>query len=105
YGSLPFNRALMAKAIDRLTAAKVKGIVIKFFYDLPSTEKSDQLLEQSICAASVALQGSLNEAEGSTNGLEARFHVGAFPLPEFPPLFVGDKALLPLQRFRRCARA
>src|SRR5207247_7370030 len=45
YGSLPFNRALVAKAIDRLTAAKAKGIVIKFFYDLPSAEINDHLLE------------------------------------------------------------
>ena len=105
YGSLPFDRALVAKAIDRLTAAKAKGIVIKFFYDLPSTEKNDHLLEQSICAAPVALQASLNDAEGTTNGLEARFQIGAVPMPGFPSLFVGDKALIPLQRFRRCARA
>src|SRR5882724_3148271 len=56
YGSLPFNRAVVATAIDRLTAAKAKGIVIKFFYDLPSTEQNDQALEQSICGAKVGLQ-------------------------------------------------
>jgi len=105
YGSLPFNRALVATAIDRLTSAKARGIVIKFFYDLPSTEKNDHALEQSICAAPVALQASLNDAEGTTNGLEAKFQVGAVPRSDFPSLFVGDKALLPLQRFRRCARA
>ncbi|HYV28799.1 MAG TPA: CHASE2 domain-containing protein [Candidatus Eisenbacteria bacterium] len=105
YGSLPFNRALVATAIDRLTAAKARGIVIKFFYDLPSTEKNDHSLEQSICAAPVALQASLNDAEGTSNGLEAKFQVDAVPMADFPSLFVGDKALVPLQRFRRCARA
>jgi len=105
YGSLPFNRALVATAIDKLTAAKAKGIIIKFFYDLPSTETNDRLLEQSICAAPVALQASLNDGEGATNGLEAKFQVDAVPMQDFPTLFRGDKALIPLQRFRRCARA
>ena len=105
HGSLPFNRALVAIAVDRLSAAKAKGIVIKFFYDLPSTEEKDRLIEQSICAAPVALQASLNEAEGTTNGLEAKFQVDALPLEGFPSLFVGDKALIPLPRFRRCAKA
>ena len=31
YGSLPLNRALIARAIEKLAAAKVEGIVIKFF--------------------------------------------------------------------------
>jgi hypothetical protein len=105
YGRLPFNRALVAKAIDRLTAAKAKGIVIKFFYDLPSTESNDYLLERSICAGPVALQASLNDDEGTTNRLEAKFQVAAVEMADFPSLFVGDKGLIPLQRFRRCARA
>ena len=105
YGSLPFNRAVIATAIDRLTAAKAKGIVIKFFYDLPSTEQNDQALEQSICGGTVALQASLNDAEGTTNGLESKFQVNGVSIEDFPPLFVGEKALIPLQRFRRCARA
>jgi hypothetical protein len=105
YGSLPFNRAVIATAIDRLTTAKAKGIVIKFFYDLPSSEKNDQALEQSICGATVALQASLNDAEGTTNGLESKFQVNGLSSEDFPPLFVGEKALIPLQRFRRCATA
>jgi len=104
-GGLPFNRALIAKAIDRLTAAKAKGIVIKFFYDLPATEEADRLLEQSICAAPIALQASLNDDEGTTNRLEAKFQIDAVGIRGFPSLFVGDKALIPLERFRRCAKA
>ena len=105
YGSLPFNRAVIAEAIERLTAAKAKGIVVKFFYDLPSTEPNDQALEQSICSATVALQASLNDAEGTTNGLEPKFQVSGASNEDFPSLFVGEKALIPLQRFRRCAKA
>jgi hypothetical protein len=103
YGTLPFNRALVATAINKLAAAKARGIVLKFFYDQPSTEQNDHLLEQSICAAPVALQASLNDAEGTTNGLEPRFTVNAVPTPGLLPLFSGDKALIPLKRFRRCA--
>ena len=103
YGSLPFNRALIARAVERLAAAKAKGIVIKFFYDLPGNEDNDRLLERCICAAPVALQASLNDAEGTTNSLEPKFGFGAFALPALMPLFSGDKALIPLGRFRRCA--
>src|SRR5215472_15781232 len=73
YGSLPFNRAVIATVVERLTAAKAKGIIIKFFYDLPSTDKNDQLLEQSICNSTVVLQASLNDTEGTTKALESRF--------------------------------
>jgi hypothetical protein len=105
YGSLPFNRAVVATVVERLTAAKAKGIVIKFFYDLPSTEKNDQSLEQSICDSTVALQASLNDAEGTTNGLESKFLFNGVSIEGFPRIFVGDKALIPLDRFRRCAKA
>jgi hypothetical protein len=105
YGSLPFNRSVMARAVERLAAGKAKGVVIKFFYDLPSTEENDRLLESSICAAPVALQASLNDAEGTTNCLEPRFRLDALPLPALLPLFSGEKALIPLERFRSCAKA
>ena len=105
YGSLPFNRGVIAAVVERLTASKAKGIVIKFFYDLPSTEKNDQLLEQSICNSTIALQASLNDAEGTTNGLESRFLVNGVSTEGFPSTFMGDKALIPLDRFRRCAKA
>ncbi len=105
YGSLPFNRAVIATVVERLTAAKAKAIVIKFFFDLPSTEKNDQLLEQSICDSTVALQASLNDAEGTTNGLESRFLVNGVSTAGFPSIFMGGKALIPLDRFRRCAKA
>src|SRR5947207_429149 len=105
YGSLPFNRLLVAKAIENLAAAKAKGIILKFFYDLPSTEERDRALELSICGAPVALQGCLNDVEGSANALMAKFEIDANPLPAIPPLFWGDKALIPLPRFSRCAQA
>jgi hypothetical protein len=105
YESLPFKRAIVATVVERLTAAKAKGIVIKFFYDLPSTERNDQSLEQSICNSTVALQASLNDTEGTTKGLESKFLVDGVSTEGFPTNFVGDKALIPLDRFRRCAKA
>ena len=105
YGSLPFNRGVIATVVERLTAAKAKGIVIKFFYDLPSTEKNDHSLEHSICDATVVLQASLNDTEGTTKGLESKFVVDEVSPEGFPTNFVGDKAMIPLDRFRRCAKA
>jgi hypothetical protein len=104
HGTLPFNRALMAKAIDKLAAAKAKRIVLKFFYDLPSTEDEDRALEASICAAPVALQAGLNETEeATTNAIEAKFQSDAKPLPGL--LLAGNSGFIPLRRFSKCAQA
>ena len=105
YGTLPFNRTLIAKAVDRLAAAGAKGIVLKFFYDLPSTEEKDHLLELSICHARVALQASLNDDEGTTNSLDGRFTIDLLPELGISALFGGKKALIPLSRFARCAES
>jgi hypothetical protein len=105
YGKLPLNRAVIATVVERLTAAEAKGIILKFFFDLPSAEKSDRLLQESICNSTVVLQASLNDTEGTTHGLEARFVVNEVSPGGFPTNFVGDKALIPLERFRRCAKA
>src|SRR5262245_35630557 len=102
HGGLPFNRALMAKAVDRLAAAKAKGIVLKFFYDLPSTEDRDSALESSICGSPVALQACLNDSEeATTNSIAVKFQVEGAPLQEIP-LF-GDTGFIPLRRFSKCA--
>jgi hypothetical protein len=107
HGTLPFNRQLIAKAIDNLVKARADGIILKFFYDLPSVESSDRTLESSICAAraSIALQTSLNEAEGVTNALDKKFRIPGKRPDDFPGLFIGPKALLPLPRFSKCASA
>jgi hypothetical protein len=104
HGGLPFDRALVAKAINKLADAKAKGIIIKFFYDLPSTEEKDRALELSICAAPVAIQACLNDADGSTNALEAKFGMAGKPLESIPDLFSGRKGYVPLGRFLKCAK-
>jgi len=95
YGTLPFNRTVIATAVDRLTGAKVKGIVIKVFYDLRSTEENDHSLEQSICGATVALQASLNDDEGTTNGLESKFQVFGPPIRNFRLFLSATKLSFP----------
>ena len=105
HGNLPFNRELIAKAIDKLKAAEAKGIILKFFYDLPSNEAADRALEQSICNAPVALQSSLNDDEGSADALAEKFLLPGKRVSTIPELFSGKKAVLPLPRFARCASA
>jgi hypothetical protein len=101
YGAMPLNRKLVAEVIQKLAAADVKGIVLKFFYDLPSSEESDRALEKSICAAPVALQAAFDAREGTTNSLDAKFQFpGALP----PGLLSGEKGLIPLSRFLQCAQ-
>ncbi len=102
YGSIPLDRALLAKAINRLNEANAKGIVIKFFFDLPRNEASDQLLEESLCHSNVALQACFNEKEGTTAALDNRFIVAIKP-PEH--CLSGKTGLIPLERFSKCARS
>jgi len=105
FGNLPFNRALVAKAVDQLGAAGAKGVVIKFFYDLPSGEEKDRALELSICQGKVALQACLNDGDGSTNSMESKFLSSGKPAGTITTLFAGDKGYIPLRRFSRCAQA
>jgi hypothetical protein len=106
YGDFPFSRQLIATAIDNIAKAQADGIILKFFYDLPSNDESaDRALESNICAARVALQATLEPNEGSTNALAKKFQFPARPPALIPSSFVGDKAFLPLPRFSRCAAA
>jgi CHASE2 domain-containing sensor protein len=101
YGAMPLNRKFVAEVVQKLAVADVKGIVLKFFYDVPSSEESDRALEKSICTAPVALQTCLNEREGTANSLDAKFQ---FPGDPPPGLLSGAKGLIPLSRFLQCAQ-
>ena len=46
-GEFPIDRAHVAKAVDLLTNAGAKAVVLKFFYDLPSNARSDDALQKA----------------------------------------------------------
>ena len=56
YGGFPIDRALVAQVVDKLAAAGVRAVVLKFFYDLPSNSASDAALAAAISKIRVLLQ-------------------------------------------------
>src|SRR5688500_13635958 len=70
----PLPRDLVAKVITRLHEAGARGLVLKFFYDLPSDPKKDEAVAKALCLMPTALQ-ACHRADGSTNALPERFRI------------------------------
>lgn len=95
YGKIPLDRALLAQAVERAADAGAKGVVLKFFLDLPRSPSSDRRLAAALARLPVALQARIDDAEANPNALPDRFAVaqqsatpvagerGWIPLPEF----------------------
>jgi CHASE2 domain-containing sensor protein len=81
YGGFPVDRALTAQAVDRLAAAGVRGVVLKFFYDQPSNPASDAALASAMAKTKVILQARIDDSEAKPNPIPTRFaiNVGAGP--------------------------
>jgi CHASE2 domain-containing sensor protein len=47
FGPFPFDRAILAKAVERLSEAGAKGVVFKFFIDQAKGKMSDAQLVSS----------------------------------------------------------
>jgi len=91
-GAFPPRRSLWAKTVDTLRLAGARAVVLKFFFDLPSTD--DGMLAQSIAHIPVFLQACFNEAEPSGNALDARFSFVASG--EYPQVLSGNRGWLPV---------
>ncbi|MCP3850956.1 MAG: CHASE2 domain-containing protein [Gammaproteobacteria bacterium] len=72
-GSLPLDRSLFAKAIERLKSANAKGVILKFFLDLPKEKLSDKQLADSIKGFPVVLQARIENGEVNPNLLPKKF--------------------------------
>ncbi len=79
YGGFPVDRALTAQAVDRLAAAGVRGVVLKFFYDQPSNPASDAALASAMAKTKVILQARIDDDEAKPNALPNRFAVNVGP--------------------------
>jgi CHASE2 domain-containing sensor protein len=93
YGGFPVDRALTAQAIDKLAAAGVRGVVLKFFYDAPSNGSSDTALASAMGKTKVILQARIDDSESKPNRLPERF---ALPVGAGPVAVSGVSGWLPL---------
>jgi hypothetical protein len=69
FGKVPLDRSLLAKAIENAAHAEAKGVVIKFFLDLPRNPQSDSRLTRAIATVPVILQARIDDAEPNSNPL------------------------------------
>jgi len=103
-GSFPLDRALVAKAIDRVREAGAKGVVLKFFYDQPKNQTADGRLAEALSKLPVLLEARIDDTESNPNPLPERF---------FPKLdnsisatkgIAGNSGWIPLPMFAAKAR-
>lgn len=73
YGKFPVDRGVLANAIQKAADAGARGIVLKFFLDLPRSPEGDQALAKSLSRIPVLLQARIDDSEKNPNALPARF--------------------------------
>jgi len=72
-GPFPYDRSILAKAIDKAADCGAKGVVLKFFIDKPKTEGGDTALARAAAKTKLLLQARLDDLETSPNSLPNRF--------------------------------
>jgi hypothetical protein len=99
----PLPRRLKAELIDRLVEAGARGLVLKFFEDLPSDAEQDRLYAQALCKLPTVLQACLC-SDGTEQALPTRFaltHTNKF---WFKSVLADVQGYIPLEQFSACAR-
>lgn len=96
YGKLPLDRKLLAMAIEQASKAQAKGVVLKFFLDLPRDGESDGRLARSLSLLPVVLQARLDDQEPNPNPLPERFR---FPGQGLQTAVKGASGWIPLPAF------
>lgn len=108
-GEFPFDRAIIAKAVDKAAEMKARGVVLAFFLDKPRSEAGDRALMVSMSKLPVVLQACIAPADekagdkaGEPNPLPHRFELMRFGKSQ-PKAIGGNKGWIPLPDF--CERA
>lgn len=100
-GPWPLDRSVYATAIARAREDGARAVVLKFFFDRPSTPEADSELAGAIASMPVYLQFAFDGDGGNTEGEPVwRSDFGPENLKVF---FHGVPSLLPLPLFRKNA--
>jgi hypothetical protein len=99
-GSLPLDRSLFAVAIERLKSANARGVILKFFLDLPKEEHSDNKLAESMKGFSVVLQARIENGEVNPNHLPKKFTLSG----ELKTSISGKSGWIPTPQFSENAK-
>jgi CHASE2 domain len=101
-GPFPYDRGLMAKAIEASAKGGAKAVVFKFFFDQPKTSSGDAALCAAMHSLPVVLQARLDDSEGTAQEIPLRFELGPNRLAT--PVR-GDRGWIPLPTLLDAARA
>ena len=76
-GPFPYDRAVLAKAIDKSVASGARGVVLKLFIDKPKTVEGDRALVDAAKRTKLLVQARLDDSEQDPNPLPDRFALKA----------------------------
>jgi CHASE2 domain-containing sensor protein len=103
HADAPLPRDLVAQVITQLHDAGARGLILKFFYDLPSDPKKDEAVAKALCLMPTTLQ-ACHRADGSTNALPKRFCIPKNDDLGLDSVMWSDRGYMPLPIFSKCAR-
>lgn len=96
YGHFPYDRSLLAQAVEKAADGGAKGVIIKFFLDQSRTAEGDRRLATAMARVPVLLQARLDDSEKAPNPLEGRF---TLPGSSFNAAVSGRSGWIPLPEF------
>jgi CHASE2 domain-containing sensor protein len=99
----PLPRALKAQAIKMLYEAGARGLVLKYFEDLPSDAEQDRTYAKALCLLPTTLQACLC-LDGSTNALPGQFYITKTNRIRLQSVMSEKQGYIPLPQFCACAR-
>jgi adenylate cyclase len=97
-GRFPYDRAVMAMAVEASAKLGAKCVVLKFFFDLPKSADGDAALVQAMRKTPILLEAHADDSQAAPNPLPDRFFLrdlrgdsqrtiggrsGWIPLPQF----------------------
>jgi adenylate cyclase len=80
-GPFPYDRSVLASAVNQAAHLQARAVVLKFFLDQHKSQSGDLVLAEAMKHIPVALEACLNKTEKAPNPLPDRFILSG-PLPE-----------------------
>lgn len=99
-GRFPIERTYYAKALEQLKSGQARGVVLKYFFDLP--RKGDDELVLAMKGIPTLLQARIDNEEPATQKLSPLFFQSDVKGP-LKNLITGKKGWIPLPRLQQSA--
>jgi CHASE2 domain len=101
-GAFPYDRGVIARAVEACAHAGARAVVLKFFFDRPKSAAGDADLCEAMTKIPVVLQARLDSSEGTTRPIPEKFRFAQKPTPV---AVKGDRGWIPLPGFMDSATA